>query len=191
MEISGNSPDSQGPLGAWLLLGGVGPGHQDAGGCFPTEVHLEDQAPRVPEQDHLGNRCGLEVPRGLAIPVLGNFPPQPLPGGEPRALRVQSEPQGLGPPKPFLAWATPPSKVRHKCHSVRGCGQTGYIWNLSKAVLRMAGFTEEWGVEVGVQTSDKAPWLPPTKGASAHCFHTSSTCILVSQSTLLGPSLGT
>ena len=44
----------------------------------------------------------------LAIPVLGNFPPQPLPGGEPRALRVQSEPQGLGPPKPFLAWATPP-----------------------------------------------------------------------------------
>lgn len=85
----------------------------------------------------------------------------------------------------------PPSKVRHKCHSVSGCGQTGYIWNLSKAVLRMAGFTEEWGVEVGVQTSDKAPWLPPTKGASAHCFHTSSTCMLVSQYTSLGPSLGT
>lgn len=85
----------------------------------------------------------------------------------------------------------PPSKVHHKCHSVSGCGQTGYIWNLSKAVLRMAGFTEEWGVEVGVQTSDKAPWLPPTKGASAHCFHTSSTCMLVSQSTSLGLSLGT
>ena len=46
-------------------------------------------------------------------------------------------------------------------------------------------------MEVGVQTSDKAPWLPPIKGASAHCFHTCSTCILVSQSTSLGPSLGT
>lgn len=88
--------------------GGGGAGHQDAGGCSPTEVHLGGQAPRVPEQDHLGNRYGLEVPRGLAIPGLGNFPPQPLPGGEQRALLVQAEPQGLGPPRPLLVWATPP-----------------------------------------------------------------------------------
>lgn len=63
------------PSGCLAPTWGVGPVHQDAGGCSPTEVHLEGQAPRVPGQDHLGNRCGLEVPRDLAISVLGNFPP--------------------------------------------------------------------------------------------------------------------
>lgn len=43
----------------------------------------------------------------LATPVLGNFPQQPLPGGKQRALHVQAEPQGLGPPRHLLAWTSP------------------------------------------------------------------------------------
>ena len=93
-------------LGSYL--GGWGLGIRMQGAVPPQKFHLGGQAPRVPEQDHLGNRYGLEVPRGLAILVLGNFPPKPRPGGEQRALRVQAEPQGLGPPRPLLLWATPP-----------------------------------------------------------------------------------
>lgn len=145
MEISGNSPDSQGPLAAWLLLGGWGLCIRMQGAVPPQKFIW-----RARPQGSLG-RTTWETDVVWRSP--GTWPSlfwvifhrSHFREGNKEPCVSSLSPRDLG--LQGLSWPGqhPPSKVRHKCHSVRGCGQTGYIWNLSKAVLRMAGFTEESG----------------------------------------------